>query len=165
MHRRTYDAVRALEAWLGENTKYTLDIPPLPDGADAVEQFLFVDKRGFCMQIASSLTVMLRSLGVPAALASPASRRARSRCSAVSSPCEASDAHAWVEVWFPGVGWQGFDPTASVPLAGEYSNSSLARLVAGSSAASRRCCSRSGSSSRAVVRRVVLPSASPTAVP
>jgi hypothetical protein len=29
------------------------------------------------------------------------------------------DAHAWTEVYFPGVGWQGFDPTASVPLAGE----------------------------------------------
>ena len=64
----TYDAIRALEAWLGENTKYTLDIPPLPAGADTVEQFLFVDKRGFCMQIASSLTVMLRSIGVPARL-------------------------------------------------------------------------------------------------
>ena len=64
----TYDAIRALESWLGENTKYTLDIPPLPAGADTVEQFLFVDKRGFCMQIASSLTVMLRSLGVPARL-------------------------------------------------------------------------------------------------
>jgi hypothetical protein len=31
----------------------------------------------------------------------------------------ASDAHAWAEVWFPGVGWQAFDPTASVPLAGD----------------------------------------------
>ena len=31
----------------------------------------------------------------------------------------ASDAHSWAEVWFPGVGWQGFDPTAKVPLAGE----------------------------------------------
>ena len=29
------------------------------------------------------------------------------------------DAHAWAEIYFPGIGWQGFDPTASVPLAGE----------------------------------------------
>ena len=29
------------------------------------------------------------------------------------------DAHAWAEVYFPGVGWQGFDPTAQVPLAGD----------------------------------------------
>jgi hypothetical protein len=31
----------------------------------------------------------------------------------------AKDAHAWAEVYFPGIGWQGFDPTASVPLAGD----------------------------------------------
>ena len=36
------------------------------------------------------------------------------------------DAHAWTEIYFPGVGWQGFDPTASVPLAGE---ARLERLV------------------------------------
>jgi hypothetical protein len=29
------------------------------------------------------------------------------------------DAHAWAEIYFPGIGWQGFDPTASVPLAGD----------------------------------------------
>src|SRR4029079_8976693 len=32
---------------------------------------------------------------------------------------KASDAHAWAEVYFPGIGWQGFDPTAEVPLAGD----------------------------------------------
>jgi hypothetical protein len=31
----------------------------------------------------------------------------------------ASDAHAWVEVWFPETGWEAFDPTATVPLAGD----------------------------------------------
>src|SRR5690606_28132605 len=29
------------------------------------------------------------------------------------------DAHAWAEIYFPDIGWQGFDPTASVPLSGE----------------------------------------------
>jgi hypothetical protein len=61
---------------------------------------------------------MLREVGVPARLVTgfvtgdldPITGRYQVR---------ASDAHAWAEVWFPGVGWQGFDPTASVPLAGE----------------------------------------------
>ena len=123
----TYDAIRALESWLGENTKYTLDIPPLPEGADTVEQYLFVDKRGFCMQIASSLTVMLRSLGVPARLVTGFAPGEESLLGG-DFTVRGSDAHAWVEVWFPGVGWQGFDPTASVPLAGEYSNSTASRL-------------------------------------
>jgi hypothetical protein len=37
----------------------------------------------------------------------------------------ASDAHAWLEVWFPATGWQAFDPTAAVPLAGEYERATV----------------------------------------
>jgi hypothetical protein len=44
----------------------------------------------------------------------------------------ASDAHAWVEVWFPETGWQAFDPTASVPLSGEVAQTSVGgELAAG----------------------------------
>lgn len=114
----TYDTVRAMEAWMSQNTRYSLDIPPLPDGADAVEQFLFVDRTGFCEQIASSLVVMLRSQGIPARLAvgyAPGERNPFTGLFEV----RAKDAHAWAEVYFPGVGWQAFDPTASVPLAGD----------------------------------------------
>ncbi len=123
----TYDAIRALEAWLGANTTYTRDIPPLPDGADTVEQYVFVDRRGFCMQIASALTVMLRSLDVPARLAVGFTPGDESLLGG-EFKVHADDAHAWVEVWFPGVGWQGFDPTADVPLSGEWDDSLLARL-------------------------------------
>lgn len=61
---------------------------------------------------------MLRSLGIPARLVAgyvPGERNPLSGMFEV----RASDAHAWAEVWFPGIGWQGFDPTAEVPLAGE----------------------------------------------
>jgi hypothetical protein len=125
----TYDKVLALERWMAGNTTYTLDIPPLPDGADAVEQFLFVDRKGFCEQIGTSLVVMLRSLGVPARLAvgyTPGKRNPFTGLYEV----RARDAHAWAEVYFPGVGWQGFDPTASVPLSGEAPAESTARLLA-----------------------------------
>ena len=118
----TYDKVRAIERWLAANTRYSLDVPPLPDGADAVEQFLFVDRVGFCEQIGSSLVVMLRSLGIPARLAvgyTPGERNPFTGLYEV----RASDAHSWAEVWFPGTGWQAFDPTASVPLSGEEATS------------------------------------------
>ncbi len=113
-----YDKVLAIEAWLAENTEYTLDVPALAPGADAVEQFLFVDRKGFCEQIGTSLVVMLRSLGIPARLAvgyTPGRRNAITGLFEV----RASDAHAWAEVYFPKYGWQGFDPTASVPLSGD----------------------------------------------
>jgi len=114
----TYDKVRALERWMAANTRYTLDIPPLPAGADATDRFLFVDRRGFCEQIGTSLVVMLRSLGIPARLVAgyvPGERNPFTGLYEV----RARDAHAWAEVYFPGVGWQGFDPTAHVPLAAD----------------------------------------------
>jgi transglutaminase-like putative cysteine protease len=116
----TYDKVRALEDWMARHTRYTLDIPPLPAGKDAVDQFLFVDRRGFCEQIGTSLVVMLRSLGVPARLVVGYSTGERNPFTGLYE-VRAKDAHAWAEVYFPGVGWQGFDPTASVPLAGDSS--------------------------------------------
>src|SRR5207244_13258611 len=124
----TYDAIRALERWLATHTTYTLDIPPLPRGADAVDQFLFVDHKGFCVQIATSMTVMLRSLGVPARLGTGFAPGDESLLGGEFT-VRGQDAHAWVEVWFPGLGWQAFDPTADVPLSGDYDGSFLARLV------------------------------------
>ena len=114
----TYDKVLAIEQWMGQHTQYSLDIPRLPKGADAVDQFLFVDRKGFCEQIGTTLVVMLRELGIPARLAvgyTPGERNPFTGLYEV----KASDAHAWAEVYFPGVGWQGFDPTAQVPLAGD----------------------------------------------
>lgn len=123
----TYDAIRAIEAWMGDHTEYTTEIPPLPRGADAVEQHLFVDRKGFCVQIATSTAVMLHSLDVPVRVGvgfTPGDQSLLGRNFTVRG----TDAHAWVEVWFPGVGWQAFDPTADVPLAGEYDTSLLARI-------------------------------------
>ena len=111
----TYDKVLAIESWMADNTTYSLDIPVLPRGADTVDHFLFEDQRGFCEQIGSSLVVMLRSLGIPSRLVIgyvPGERNPFTGLYEV----RASDAHSWTEVYFPGYGWQGFDPTAEVPL-------------------------------------------------
>lgn len=114
----TYDKVRSIERWLGANTRYSLDAPTSPDGVDAVDHFLFESRSGWCEQVASSLVVMLRSVGVPARFTTGFVTGERNPVSGRYVVRE-RDAHAWAEVYFPGVGWQGFDPTASVPLAGE----------------------------------------------
>ena len=109
-----YAKVQSLIHWIGTHTRYSEDIPPLPAGADTVDEFLFGNRVGFCEQISTSLAVMLRSLGIPA-------REAVGYVPGGFNPItdlyqvHASDAHAWVQVWFPGYGWQDFDPTASVP--------------------------------------------------
>ena len=114
----TYDKVRAIEAWLGAHVKYSLNAPLAPRGVDVVDDFLFRSRVGWCEQVASSLVVMARSVGIPARLATgfvPGTRDALTGQFVVRE----RDAHAWAEIYFPGVGWQGFDPTASVPLAGD----------------------------------------------
>jgi transglutaminase-like putative cysteine protease len=109
--------VQALETWIGGHTQYSTDIPPLRPGQDAVNEFLFGNRVGYCEQISTALAVMLRSIGVPA-------REATGYVPGTFDPLsnlydiQAKDAHAWVQVWFPGgYGWQSFDPTTYVPLA------------------------------------------------
>ena len=63
----TYDKIAALIGWMGRHTRYSTDIPPLPAGADSVDEFLFGNRVGFCEQISTSLAVMLRSLGIATA--------------------------------------------------------------------------------------------------
>ena len=114
----TYQTILRYQQWIGENTGYDLNAPvPALDG-DAVDNFLFESRLGFCEQIASSLAVMLRSQGVPSRIATGYIPGVRNRVSGVFE-VKASDAHAWVEVWFPETGWESFDPTALVPFAGE----------------------------------------------
>lgn len=112
----TYDKVRAIEAWMNANLTYTRDIGPLPAGVDAVDHLLFESKRGYCEQIGSALVVMLRSQGIPARLV-VGYVPSEYESSSGEWLSRASDAHAWAEVYFPGIGWRGFDPTAGVPTA------------------------------------------------
>ncbi len=87
-----------------------------PPGPTPSTSFLFGTRRGYCEQISTATVVMLRSLGIPA-------REAVGYVPGSYNPItdlydvQAKDAHAWVQVWFPGYGWQNFDPTANVPLA------------------------------------------------
>ncbi|MGO9198561.1 MAG: DUF3488 and DUF4129 domain-containing transglutaminase family protein [Acidimicrobiales bacterium] len=114
--------VIALETWIGANTEYSTQIPPLAPGQDAVNEFLFGNRKGYCEQISTALAVMLRTLGIPAREAVgyvPGSYDPLSNLYDI----QAKDAHAWVQVYFPRYGWQDFDPTAEVPLAPENAGS------------------------------------------
>ncbi len=116
--RTTLDKVNALEAWLGAHTRYSVDAPLSPPDVDVVDDFLFHTRLGWCEQIASSLVVLARSVGIPARLATGFVPGERDELTGRFVVRE-RDAHAWAEIYFAGIGWQGFDPTASVPLAGE----------------------------------------------
>jgi transglutaminase-like putative cysteine protease len=111
-----HDRVLAVQTWLQANTRYDLDVPRDPDGVDAVDHFLFETRRGYCEQIATSMAVMLRTLGIPTRLVTgygPGERNPLTGYLEVKQ----SDAHAWLEVFYPGIGWVPYDPTFGVPEA------------------------------------------------
>ena len=111
-----YDKVRAIEDHLRSNYEYLITSPVPPPGQDAVDHFLFDAKVGFCEQFASATAVMLRSLGIPARVITGYTPGTRNPFTGYYE-VKASDAHAWVEVWFPRYGWYEFDPTFDVPPA------------------------------------------------
>jgi len=80
-----------------------------PDG-DQLAWFLFYAKRGYCTYFAFAMTLMLRSLGIPARVAAGFFVDPGSSVFNYYA-IRADMAHAWVEVLFPGHGWVEFDPT------------------------------------------------------
>ena len=123
----SFDKVQAIERWLSPDVTYSIDAPLTPRGQDVVDDFLFRSHQGWCEQVASSLVVLLRAQGVPARLVTGFVPDEIDPISG-SYTVREKDAHAWAEVYFPGVGWQAFDPTASVPLAGNAKHHSAASI-------------------------------------
>lgn len=101
---------RSIETYLRTSYRYTTEPPAIASLSDPLADFLFRRKAGHCEYFASAMAVMLRSIWVPA-------RVATGFQSGVYNPLSgwhavrASDAHSWVEAWIPGKGWMTFDPT------------------------------------------------------
>lgn len=105
--------VAAVESYLREHERYTLQAPVPGRGRDSVDAFLFGSHEGFCEQFASAEVVLLRSVGIPARLATGYAY------GTVEGPWrvfDQGDAHAWVEVAYPGLGWSPSDPTAGAQI-------------------------------------------------
>lgn len=100
-----------LEWFRKEPFYYTLEPPPL--GENRVDEFLFETRRGFCEHYASSFVFMMRAAGIPARIVVGYQGGEKSPLGNYWQVRQ-MDAHAWAEVWLPGRGWVGFDPTAAV---------------------------------------------------
>lgn len=100
---------RAIQEHLYEDCRYTLDVPPVPYTQDAVAYFLKTTKRGACDLFASSFVVLARLSGVPARVVTG---YATGELDAATGAYEVTnaDAHAWAEVYYPGIGWVEYDP-------------------------------------------------------
>ena len=100
---------RAVEAALRRDYRYSLQGPDR-ETADPLADFLFTRRQGYCEYFASAMAVMLRTLGIPARLATGFQSGQYNPITELWV-VRASDAHSWVEAWMPGRGWSTFDPT------------------------------------------------------
>ena len=107
-----YDRAAAIEHYLQTQFGYTLQLPPANIN-DPLANFLFVRKRGHCEYFASAMAVMLRTLGIPTRVIT-GFRSGEFNDLSGQYVVRSSDAHAWVEAYFPNYGWISFDPTPSV---------------------------------------------------
>ena len=104
-----FSKAAAVEKYLKTHYGYTLQLLRTPV-KDPLANFLFERRQGHCEYFASAMTVMLRTLGIPARVVN-GFRSDEFNDVTANYVVRAQDAHAWVEAYFPGYGWQTFDPT------------------------------------------------------
>lgn len=92
--------------------RYLFEGTAPPNGADAVDDFLFVQQTGNCTNFASAAIVLLRSVGVPARMAA-GYLSTEWNPSTYQAVIRARGYHAWPEIYFPGYGWVPFEATPS----------------------------------------------------
>ena len=121
-----YDKARAIENFLKTSFHYTLDLKT--EGRDPLAEFLFQTREGHCEYFATAMVIMLRTLDIPARIVNGFQMGEYNELNDMYSVRE-SDAHSWVEVYFPrSDSWVEFDPT---PAAGinDYSQGGLVARI------------------------------------
>lgn len=106
---------QAIERYL-RRLPYSYEVRPLPRNGDAVDQFLFEMRQGYCTYYASSMAVLARSLGIPARVAVGYATGTLDVATG-SYTVREQDAHAWPELYLGGQ-WVPFEPTPVRPLPG-----------------------------------------------
>jgi len=109
------ERVVAIERWLERNKAYSLDVTrPTGDVADA---FIFEMDAGYCVYYATAMTIMLRTLDIPARFTVGYSTG--QQVGEDEWLVRGFNSHAWVEVYFTDIGWVTFNPTPSSPRQAE----------------------------------------------
>nr|WP_244265051.1 transglutaminase domain-containing protein [Halorhabdus tiamatea] len=106
-----YDTARIIEQWLESNREYSLNVSK-PSGSVA-DSFLFEMDRGYCTYYATTMATMLRTQDIPSRFV--VGYTSGQRVAEDEWVVRGHNSHAWVEVYFPEVGWIRFDPTPASP--------------------------------------------------
>ncbi len=109
-----FDKTIAVRDYLRNTITYNDQIEAPPDDVEPIHHILFDTQEGYCNYYASAMAMMLRSEGVPSRVVSGYAQGEFDEESS-SYRVRASNAHTWVEVYFPQFGWIQFEPTVSIP--------------------------------------------------
>lgn len=114
-----FERAQLVKEAIERTSQYTLNAPPVSPSGDAVEQFLFTTKLGYCDLFATAMVMGARAVGIP-------SRYTVGYLVQENKPDEnglinviGKDAHAWAELYFENVGWVPFDATEGAQIAPE----------------------------------------------
>ena len=123
--------VTAIAEYLRSNYEYTLTPPSRPAKSELTDYFLFESKKGYCVHFATAMTVLLRSVGIPARYVEGFVSEGTSDKTRI---VKASKAHAWVEVYLQNLGgWYTFEPTPIISSAVPSQISAVNNVTPGSS--------------------------------
>jgi transglutaminase-like putative cysteine protease len=115
--KNRYDKAKAIETFLRSNFGYTLE--QNAKGREPLADFLFNVRQGHCEYFATAMSVMLRTQGIPTRIVNGFHGGEYNDTADVTIVRE-RNAHAWVEVYFPGEdAWVTFDPTPAAGRPGE----------------------------------------------
>jgi transglutaminase-like putative cysteine protease len=103
----------ALDHFRRQPYYYTLTPPAL--GVDAVDQFLFDTRRGYCEHYAGAFVYLMRAAGVPARVVTGYQGGELNPLGGYLIVRQLN-AHAWAEAWLEPTGWTRIDPTAVLPV-------------------------------------------------
>lgn len=108
-----YDKAIAVQNFLREHIEYNDQIDAPPPDVEPIDFILFESPEGYCNYYASAMAMMLRSQGIPTRLGRGYASGEFNEDNGLYR-VRASDAHVWVEVYFPTYGWIQFEPTAII---------------------------------------------------
>lgn len=106
-----YEKLKAIETYLREY-EYSLEAVHIPEDADFTDYFLFESRRGYCTSYATAMAVLGRCVGIPTRYVEGFIAKFEKKDKENRFPVENSQAHAWCEAYFEGIGWIPFEATA-----------------------------------------------------
>ncbi|WP_102272807.1 transglutaminase TgpA family protein [Cytobacillus massiliigabonensis] len=120
-----FEKARELESYFSRSgfTYDQQDVAVPSEDEDYVDQFLFDTKRGYCDNFSTSMVVMARSIGIPARWVkgyTEGEYQGISESGNRQFEITNNNAHSWVEVFFPGIGWVPFEPTQGFTNSVQY---------------------------------------------